>query len=253
MEAEAMGAILETVSLFKNFGMVVGAHDISLTIAEGEVVGIVGTNGSGKTTLLNLITGYLRPTSGEIWFKGKNITGLSPREVIALGIARSFQIPQLYTGLTVLENMLIAVATRSGRSWDFWTSLNRVPWTEEALGVLRQFGFDNNASQVVANLPEGGRKLLDVALSFVLKPKLLLMDEPTSGVSARDKFAVMDALLKALKDAGVTTVFVEHDMEIVERYAERALAFDNGRVIADGTVDAVLTNSSVRQTILGIE
>jgi branched-chain amino acid transport system ATP-binding protein len=173
--------------------------------------------------------------------------------VIGLGIARSFQIPQLYTGLTVLENMLIAVAARSGKSWDSWTPLNKNSWMEEALGILRQFGFEDDARQVVANLPEGGRKLLDVALSFVLKPKLLLMDEPTSGVSVKEKFAVMDALLNTLKDAGVTAVFVEHDVEIVERYAERVLAFDNGRVIADGTVNVVLTDNSVRQAILGVE
>jgi len=248
-----MAAILETVSLHKNFGMVVAAHDISLSISEGEVVGIVGANGSGKTTLLNLITGYVQPTSGEIRFQGKNINGLSPRHVISLGIARSFQIPQLYTGLTVLENMLIAVAIREGRSWDFWTHLNKDSWLEEVFGVLKDFGFEDDASQMVGNLPEGGRKLLDVALSFVLKPKLLLMDEPTSGVSLKEKFAVMDALLKALKDAGVTTVFVEHDMEIVERYAERALAFNNGVVIADGTVNVVLADASVRQAVLGVE
>lgn len=248
-----MAAILETVSLYKNFGMVVAAHDINLTIEEKEIVGIVGTNGSGKTTLLNLITGYLEPTRGEIRFQGKDITGLAPRRVIDLGIARSFQIPQLYTGLTVLENMLIAVATRSGRSWDFWTSLNDKSWVEEALHVLKQFGFENDARQVVSKLPEGGRKLLDVAMSFVLEPNFLLMDEPTSGVSASDKFKVMDALLTALKDAGVTTVFVEHDIEIVERYAHRALAFDNGRVIADGPVQVVLGDPSVRQVVLGVE
>lgn len=248
-----MAAILEIVNLSKNFGMVVAAHDINLSITEGEVVGIVGANGSGKTTLLNLITGYLQPTNGQIRFKGSNITGLSPREVISLGIARSFQIPQLYTGLTVLENMLIAVATRSGRSWDFWSHLNEDSWIEEALGVLKQFGFEDDARQVVANLPEGGRKLLDVALSFILRPNLLLMDEPTSGVSGKEKFAVMDALLRALKDVGVTTVFVEHDIEIIERYAKRALAFDNGRVVADGPVDVVLSDVNVRQAILGDE
>ena len=248
-----MAAILEIVNLSKNFGMVVAAHDINLSINEGEVVGIVGANGSGKTTLLNLVTGYLQPTSGEIRFQGNNITGFSPREVIGLGIARSFQMPQLYTGLTVLENMLIAVATRSGKSWDFWTHLNEDSWIEEALGVLKQFGFEDDARQVVANLPEGGRKLLDVALSFILRPKLLLMDEPTSGVSVKEKFAVMGALLNALKDAGVTAVFVEHDMEIVETYAERALAFANGRVIADGTVGVVLADALVRQAILGVE
>ena len=248
-----MAVILKTVSLHKNFGMVKAVDNINLSINGEEVVGIVGTNGSGKTTLLNLITGYLQPTSGEIRFRDNNITGLSPREVIGLGIARSFQIPQLYTGLTVLENMLIAVAARSGKSWDSWTPLNKNSWMEEALGILRQFGFENDARQAVANLPEGGRKLLDVALSFVLKPKLLLMDEPTSGVSGKEKFAVMDALLNTLKDAGVTIGFVEHDVEIVERYAERVLAFDNGRVIADGTVNVVLADNSVRQAVLGVE
>ena len=248
-----MAAILEVEGLFKNFGMVVAAHDINISIHEGEVVGIIGANGSGKTTLLNLITGYIQPTRGKIRFQDKTITGLSPRQVVGLGIARSFQVPQLYTGLTVLENMLIAVATRSGKSWDFWTPLNEDSWREEALSVLKQFGFEDDAGQVVANLPEGGRKLLDVAVSFVLKPNLLLMDEPTSGVSVKEKFAVMDALLKALKDAGVTTVFVEHDIEIVERYAQRALAFDTGRVIADGSVDVVLADTSVRQAVLGVE
>jgi len=248
-----MAVILETVSLHKHFGMVKAADNVNLRISEGEVVGIVGSNGSGKTTLLNLITGYLKPTCGEIRFQNKNITGLSPREVVALGIARSFQIPQLYTGLTVLENMLIAVSTRSGKSWDSWTPLHRNGWKEEAFGILKRFGFENDARQVVANLPEGGRKLLDVAMSFILKPKILLMDEPTSGVSVKEKSSVMDALLKALKDAGVTSVFVEHDVEIVERYAERVLAFDNGRIIADGPVNDVLADTTVRQVVLGVE
>lgn len=248
-----MAALLETISLQKNFGMVVAAHDVNLSISEGEIVGIVGANGSGKTTLLNMITGYVQPTSGEIRYQGKKINGLSPRHVILLGIARSFQIPQIYTGLTILENMLIAVAIRSGKSLDFWAHLNKDSWLEEVFGVLKKFGFEDDAREMVANLPEGRRKLLDVALSFVLKPKLLLMDEPTSGVSLKEKFKVMDGLLKALKDAGVTTVFVEHDMEIVERYAQRVLAFNNGVVVADGTVNAVLADASVRQIVLGIE
>ena len=144
-----MAAILEIVELSKNFGMVVAAHDINLSINEGEAVGIVGANGSGKTTLLNLVTGYLQPTSGKIRFQGNNITGLPPREVIPLGIARSFQIPQLYTGLTVLENMLIAVATRSGKGWDFWSHLKKDSWIEEALGVLEFAKSDGNPGDVL--------------------------------------------------------------------------------------------------------
>lgn len=248
-----MVAILETVNLCKSFAMVHAVADITLGLEEGEVVGIVGTNGSGKTTFLNLVTGYLQPTRGQIRFQGADITGLSPKEVTALGIARSFQIPQLYTGLTVLENVLIALAARAGRGWDFWKPLRNPVSTEEVLDVLQQFGFDGEATQVVSNLSGGGRKLLDVAVSFILRPKLLLMDEPTSGVSVKDKFRVMDTLIAVLKETRVTTVFVEHDIEIVERYAERALAFDDGKVIADGRVHEVLADDAVRRAILGAD
>lgn len=246
-----MAAILETVGLTKYFGMVRAAENIRAEIHEGQLVGIVGPNGSGKTTFLNLITGYVRPTSGRIRFRGSDITGLPPRTVTALGIARSFQIPQLYTGLTVLENMLIALAIRGGRSWDFWSPLRRDGWVDEAVEILNQFGFRDE--RAVVTLPEGERKLLDVALSFALRPTLLLMDEPTSGVSMRDKFAVMDTLVRVLKQNRMTAVFVEHDMEIVERYAERVLAFSDGKVIADGTVTAVFADPAVKTAILGVE
>jgi len=245
--------ILETVDLTKYFGAVRAADNLNLKLRAGEIVGVVGTNGSGKTTFLNLVTGYLKPSSGQIYFDGKPITGLDPKKVTGLGIARSFQAPQLYTGLSVADNMLIAIAVRSGRSADFWNPLKRAEWKQETHHVLHQFGLREQADDVVTNLPEGHRKLLDVALSYVLKPELLLMDEPTSGVSMKDKFEVMDALVAVLRDSGVTTLFVEHDMEIVERYAERALAFYDGTIIADGPVGTVLQDATVREAILGVE
>jgi len=250
---EPVEPILETVDLSKSFGMVFAVDGISVALAPGEVVGIVGTNGSGKTTFLNLITGYLRPNEGRIRFQGRDITGLSPKRVTALGIARSFQIPQLYTGMSVLDNVLLAVAGRSRRGWDFWLPLRRDTWIEEVERVLGQFGFDDADRQIVANLPEGARKLLDVAVSFILRPTLLLMDEPTSGVSVSDKFAVMDTLMQVLKETNVTTVLIEHDMEIIERYADRALAFDGGQIIADGRVADVLDDRDVRRAILGVD
>jgi branched-chain amino acid transport system ATP-binding protein len=243
--------IIEVRAVSRTFDMLRAVDDITLEVGEGEVVGIIGTNGSGKTTLLNLITGYLQPTSGSIFFQGSDITGLSPRRVTALGIARSFQIPQLYTGLSVLENVLIAIATHSGHAANFWLPMRRPTWLAAADDVLTRFGLREHARQPVASLPEGGRKVLDVALSVILEPKLLLMDEPTSGVSAKDKFAVMETLIPVLRDRGVTTIFVEHDMEVVERYAGRALAFDGGKVIADGPVAAVLSSRDVRRAVLG--
>jgi len=207
-----MSAVLETVSLTKFFGMVRAAEDLSVQFQEGELVGIVGPNGSGKTTLLNVITGYVKPDRGRIRYQGKDITGLSPRAVADLGIARSFQMPQLYLSLTVLENLVLALAIRAGRAREFWAPLKRVDRRDEAPRILEQFGLEEHASHDAGQLPEGARKLLDVALSFARRPRILLMDEPTSGVSARDKSKVMDTLVPVLKGTGVTTIFVEHDM-----------------------------------------
>jgi branched-chain amino acid transport system ATP-binding protein len=244
-------AIIEVQNVSRAFDMLRAVDDVSLSVGEGETVGIVGTNGSGKTTLLNLITGYLAPTSGRIMFQETDITGLGPRRITALGVARSFQIPQLYSGLTVLENVLIAISAHSGRSLDFWTPLYRRDSVASADALLAQFGLRDQAAAVVSNLPEGGRKVLDVALSVVLEPKLLLMDEPTSGVSARDKFSVMETLMPAFKERGVTTIFVEHDLEIIERYAARIVAFDGGKIIADGSAADVLARPEVRRAVLG--
>ncbi len=243
--------VLETVELTKYFGVVKAADGISVRVEEGELVGIIGPNGSGKTTFLNLITGYVRPARGSIWYRGKDITGLSPRVVTRMGIARSFQIPQLYGGLTVLENMLVALAIRAGRSGEFWRPLQEDARLEEAMQTLSEFGLEGAAAQGVSSLAEGERKLLDVALSFALKPRLLLLDEPTSGVSVKDKFEVMDRLVRVLKSSGVTTVFVEHDLDVVMRYAERVLVFQEGRVIADGPPGIVLSDAEVKSAIVG--
>ncbi len=243
--------MLDVDNVSRAFDMLRAVDDVSLSVAEGETVGIIGTNGSGKTTLLNLITGYLQPTSGRILFRGSDITGLGPRRVTALGVARSFQVPQLYTGLNVLDNVLIAIAAHSGRGADFWTPMHRRDSLVSAEDFLARFGLSDQATAAVRTLPEGARKVLDVALSVILEPKVLLMDEPTSGVSARDKFSVMDTLMPTLRERRVTTIFVEHDMEIIERYAERAVAFDAGRIIADGPVAGVLGQAEVRRAVLG--
>jgi len=248
---DPVSAVLETVSLTKFFGMVRAAEDLSLRFQEGELVGIVGPNGSGKTTLLNVITGYVKPDRGRIRYQGRDITGLPPRAVADLGIARSFQMPQLYLSLTVLENLVLALAIRAGRSREFWAPLARVDRLDDARRILEQFGLEEHASHDAGQLPEGARKLLDVALSFARRPRILLMDEPTSGVSARDKSTVMDTLVPVLKGTGVTTIFVEHDMEVVQRYAERVLAFDEGKVVAAGSPDAVLADPAVRRALLG--
>jgi branched-chain amino acid transport system ATP-binding protein len=245
--------ILETIELTKSFGMVRAAHAINVQIRSGELVGIVGANGSGKTTFLNLITGYLRPDRGRILIMGQESIGLPPRLVTKLGVARSFQVPQLYTGLSVLENVLLSFAAQAGKGIECWKPLYRRLWMDKGLAVLERFGLKSYARRAVAELPEGGRKLLDVALSFALDPTLLLLDEPTSGVSIEDKFEVMDTLAEVLRQSYITTIFVEHDMEVVERYSRRVLVFDNGEVVADGAPESVLTHPEVRKAVLGRE
>ena len=245
--------ILHTIELTKSFGMVKAADRITVQIAQGELVGIVGANGSGKTTFLNLITGYLTPDHGRIFIMGQDSTGLPPRLVTRRGLARSFQIPQLYTALSVLENLLLSLAAQAGKSTGVWMPLYRRQWLEESMDILERFGLTPYASRSVAELSEGGRKLLDVALSFALQPRLLLMDEPTSGVSIDEKFQVMDTLVGVLQQSQMTAIFVEHDMDVVQRYSRRVLVFDNGEVVADGTPNTVLAQPQVRRAVLGRE
>jgi branched-chain amino acid transport system ATP-binding protein len=246
-----MGVVLETVGLTKAFGGVVAVSDVNVAIAQGAVVGIIGANGAGKTTFVNIITGYLKPDAGRIRYLGREITAHPPREIVGLGIARSFQIPQVYTSLTVLENVLIALVSREKASLRPWAPLSTRAREAAALAALEPFGLAEHARRPVTELPEGGLKFLDIALSTALGPRLLLLDEPTSGVSSEDKFEVMETLLRIMREREVTVVFVEHDMDVVSRYAQRLLAFVDGKVVADGTPEDVLADPGVRKAVLG--
>lgn len=231
-------AIIRASGLHKTFGSVTPARNISVDIAAGSVVGLIGTNGAGKTTFVNMLTGYIKPDRGDILFRDRNITGVAPRKITRMGIARSFQIPQLFGSQTARENIDIALSIAGLPRSLADESLAR-------LGVL-EFAEMNSGT-----LPEGTRKLLDIALAMVCKPEVLLLDEPTSGVAAEEKFDVMHRVLEATKALGITVLFVEHDMEIVRRYSDRVLAFFDGTILADGTADEVLTNQQVRELIIG--
>jgi len=244
-----MPVVLEARNLNKSFGAVTAAADINVRIDQDSVVGLIGSNGAGKTTFINMVTGYLKPTSGSIHYLDRDITGLDPRRVTQLGICRSFQIPQLFNTLTVEENLRVGVgiAARSRRSATD-DGMNESQRSEQ---LVERFNLAGYRTQAAGLLPEGVRKLLDIAMAMAGKPRVLLLDEPTSGVSADEKFRLMDMVMGALAAQGVTVLFVEHDMEIVSRYTHRVLAFYEGRIIADGDPSAVLHDSEVRKYVIG--
>lgn len=250
----AKQALLSAQQLNRSFGAVVAASDISIDIATGERLCLIGSNGAGKTTFVNMITGYLKPTSGQIVLDGEDITALAPREITRRGVARSFQIPQLCMHLPVLDNMLASLhCSRGERS--FLRSGREPSAVAECLSLLERFDLAKHAARPVMELPGGVRKLLDIAMALTGHPKLLMLDEPTSGVSAEEKFMTMDTVMNAI-DRGaqgrpVTVVFVEHDMDIVERYASRVIAFYSGRVIADGSSSVVLGDTEVQRYVTG--
>ena len=250
----ASAFLLSAKSLNRSFGAVVAAADISIDIATGERVCLIGSNGAGKTTFVNMITGYLKPSSGQIVLDGEDITALAPRQITHRGVARSFQIPQLCMHLTVLDNMLASLHCSRGQR-SFFQSGHAPAAVTECLGLLERFDLARHAARPVMELPGGVRKLLDIAMALTGHPKLLMLDEPTSGVSAEEKFMTMDTVMNAIdrgaQDRPVTVVFVEHDMDIVERYASRVIAFYSGRVIADGSPAVVLEDAEVQRSVTG--
>ena len=244
---------LEARGLEKRFGAVVAARAVDIAVAAGERVGVIGANGAGKTTFVNMVTGYLKPDGGTILHEGRAIGGLEPRRVARLGVRRSFQIPQIFPALTAFDNMLVAVgAARPGRP-GFWRPLRDAATAARAAAALARFGLEPYPERIAGELPQGLRKLLDIAMALAGETRVLLLDEPTSGVSADEKGAVMDTVAEALAEGTAAALFVEHDMEVVERYAARVVAFYDGRVIADGPTGEVLADAGVRRHVVGPE
>ena len=247
-----MAVILEAKGLNKSFGAVTAASNINVAVEQDSVVGLIGSNGAGKTTFINMVTGYLKPTSGTISFDGRDITSLKPRQITQMGICRSFQIPQLFNSMSVHENLLVGVGIviQAGNRWGTRNAAYDDP-VKAVDAMLEQFNLGAYRDRQAGLLPEGTRKLLDIAMAMVVRPRILLLDEPTSGVSADEKFSLMDMVMNAVRENKVTVLFVEHDMEVVEKYTHRILAFYEGRIIADGEPADVLNDVEVRRYVIG--
>ncbi|HEY9568647.1 MAG TPA: ABC transporter ATP-binding protein, partial [Thalassobaculum sp.] len=249
--AGMMQPLLEARGLNKRFGAVTAARDIEVAVTAQEVVGIIGANGAGKTTFVNMVTGWLKPSSGRVLFEGRDITGRTPREITRLGICRSFQVPQVFGSASVHDNLLIALGIAETGGGLGLHRLRRPELTAKADALLARYRIDGYRDQLAGTLPQGVRKLLDIAMAMVAGPKVLLLDEPTSGISSEEKFELMDAVMAVLRETGVTVLFVEHDMEIVERYVGRVLAFYQGEIICDAPPLQALADPAVRQLVTG--
>jgi branched-chain amino acid transport system ATP-binding protein len=248
-----MSVLLETRNVTKTFGELRALEDVNISIATGELVCVIGPNGAGKTTLVNLLTGLLRPTTGDILFMGRSIAGMGPVKLADRGLARSFQLIAIFPQLTVKETIGTALVSRQKKRWRLFSRLA----ADEAIAdrvreVAQIFGLDHRLETTAAALSQGEKKLLDVASAFALNPHVILLDEPTSGVSTADKHAIMDILIAAGRKAGVKgMVVVEHDMDLVAAYSSRIIALAGGKVLADLPPDRFFADAALIEAVVG--
>ncbi len=250
MTSASTKPLLSARGIGKRFGAVVAAENINIDVPAGQRLSVIGSNGAGKTTFVNMVTGYLKPDVGTIQLDDNDITRLGHQPIARLGICRSFQIPQLCLDLTLRQNLLVAVAAAQGRP-SLWTAADVAQPRQRADELMQRFGLQADADRPVLELAGGVRKLIDIAMALARRPRLLLLDEPTSGVSADEKFDAMRRVMDALKGEAATVVFIEHDMDIVAEFSERVVAFYSGRVIADGSPDTVLADADVQRHVTG--
>jgi branched-chain amino acid transport system ATP-binding protein len=247
-------SLLRTERLTKHFGETRAVDGVDFSVNEGEFLSLVGTNGAGKTTLVNLISAFLLPDSGRIFIGDRDITYAPVDERIRAGIARSFQLVNLFDDLSVLDNVALSIFAREGKTRRILVPAERdAAVTREAAGLLEQFGIAGKAQAPARDLAQGERKLLDVAIAYALRPKLLFLDEPTSGVSTRDKAHIMDTVSSVVRGGGITAVVIEHDMDVVFKYSDRVVVMHEGRFLADGPPQEIRRNSDVAKYLLGTD
>ena len=248
-----MSALIETTGVRKAYGEFVALDDVSLSIHEGELVSIVGPNGAGKTTLVNLLTGLLKPTAGVVRFKGEDIAGIGPVMLAKRGMARAFQLVHIFPALTVAQTIAAAVVSQAGKSFNFFAPIkDDVAVNSRVREIAAIFGLEAKLDAESRLLSQGEKKLLDIASAFALTPEVILLDEPTSGVSSADKHGIMKTLIDAAKRAGVKAIIlVEHDMDLVADYSSRIVALQAGKVLADRAPADFFADAEIIASIVG--
>ena len=244
--------LLSATGLSKAFGENRAVDCVDFNVKQSEFLALIGSNGAGKTTLVNLVSGLVQPDSGQIIFDERDVTRWSPYRRIKVGIARSFQIVNLFDRLSCADNVALSIFSRQGKTEALGAlaASDHAVW-DETHDVLRGFDLEGQAQVPAGAISHGERKLLDVAVAYALRPKLLLLDEPTSGVSTREKAPIMDIVSSMVRSGGITVVIIEHDMDIVFRYSERIVVMHQGSVLAEGTPEEIRQNDTVTSTLLG--
>jgi branched-chain amino acid transport system ATP-binding protein len=242
--------VLEVRGLRKAFGGFQAVAGVDLAVRQGETAAIIGPNGAGKTTFFNLITGHLRPDAGAVLFEGRDITGRPPHQICRLGLGRSFQRTNIFPRLTVFQNVQAAFIAHRGRGRDLWTRVEAL-YREETEQVLASIGLLPRSGEVSGFLSHGAQKQLELALALASEPRLLLLDEPTAGMSATETRETIDLVSRIARERGLTLLFTEHDMEVVFSIAGRIAVLHQGRIIAEGGPAAVRADAEVRRVYLG--
>jgi branched-chain amino acid transport system ATP-binding protein len=245
--------MLNVKELIKDFGRVRIINSAAFQVKADEIVSLVGPNGAGKTTLVNLISGHILPTSGTIEFFGQDITFSPPYRRIKIGIARNFQITNLFEDSTVLDNVRVCLFSLYGKIKKGFLPANHYKAiTQEAKDLLDVFGIGDKGDLLPPSLSEGDKKIVDTAMAFALKSKFLLLDEPTSGVATKDKFKVMDTIVAAIRREKMACMIIEHDMDIVSDYSDRVLVLSDGQIIANGNPGDVMEQDNVKEILFGV-
>ena len=246
--------VLKIDSLVKSFNGNTVISDISLTFEQGELSAIIGPNGAGKTTFFNLITGYHLPNSGKIYFEGKSITGMQPFDIVRLGIARAFQITNIFPKLSVLENVVATVITHRKGNLNLVTPTVKLKSAyERAYQILEDVGLADRADRQSGTLAHGNQKILDIAVALAMEPKLLLLDEPTAGMSPEERWQTVELIQKLWQQLNITMVFIEHDMDIVFGISQKVRVLCYGSMLAEGTPEEISKNDKVIEAYLGEE
>jgi len=242
--------MLEVRGLSKSFAGYRAVSDVDLSVAEGEIAAVIGPNGAGKSTLFNMITGHLQPTAGTVLVNGRDVTGVAPHRICGMGIGRSFQLTNIFPKLTVLENVRAALLAHRGQGPNFWARAKAL-YHSEADALLASIGLAGQARTTAGTLSYGNQKQLELGIALASDPKILLLDEPTAGMSASETHETIALIERIAHERHLTLLFTEHDMAVVFSIAQRIAVLHQGRVIAHGDPAAVRADAQVRRVYLG--